>query len=61
MRKLVYLVFRNGTEHTVFTRFNHFSPERWAAKNSTLLREIGVKEVKFVYVDVDFYLPWEKA
>jgi hypothetical protein len=60
MRKLIYLVFKDGTEHASFTRLNHFSPARWAAKNSTLLREIGVKEVRFEYVAVDFYLPWEK-
>ena len=60
MRKLIYLVFHDHVQPS-FTRFDYFSPERWAAKHSTMLSEIGIKEVKFEYVADDFYLPWEKA
>jgi len=61
MRKLIYLVFKDGHVQASFTRFDCFSPEWWATKNSTLLREMGVKEVKFKKVAEDFYLPWEKG
>lgn len=60
MRKLIYLVFKSGTIHALFTRHADFSPERWAAKNSTMLREMGVEEVKFEEI-ADGFLPWEEA
>ncbi len=59
MRKLIYLVFQDHVQPS-FTRLDHFSPERWAEKNKTMLRDIGVSKVKFDYVADDFYLPWEK-
>jgi hypothetical protein len=61
MRKLIILVFNDGTVHASFTRFDCFSPERWAAKHSTLLSEMGVKKVEFERVPNDFYLPWEQS
>ena len=60
MRKLIYLVFEDYV-HASFTRHEYFSPERWAAKHSTLLREIGVKKVEFEEVPDDYYLPWEES
>ena len=60
MRKLIYLVFQNGHVHASFTRHMTFHVERWAAKHSTLLREMGVKKVEFEEVSEDFYLPWEE-
>lgn len=61
MRKLIYLVFKDGTVHASFTRHGHFSPERWAGKYSTLLREMGIKKVEFEEVADDFRLPWEEV
>ncbi len=61
MRKLIYLVFQDGTRVESFTRFDHFSPERWSEKNSTVLREMGIKEVKWFHVRDDYLLPWEEA
>lgn len=60
MRKLIYLVFHDSV-HASFTRRESFNPERWAAKHSMLLREMGIKKVEFEEVADDFYLPWEEA
>lgn len=59
MRKLIYLVFNDHVQPS-FTRHAHFRPGRWAAKHNNLLRDIGVKEVKFEEVADNFYLPWEE-
>lgn len=61
MRKLIYLVFKDGHVQASFTRFDYFQPEIWAVKNQDMLQDIGVAEVKYKYVADDFYLPWEKT
>ncbi len=60
MRKLIYLKFNGGTVHPSFTRFDYFNPDRWAAKHSTLLSEMGIFGIEWEYVPDDFYLDWEK-
>lgn len=61
MRKLIYLVFQDGNRQASFTRHASFRPERWAAKHSTVFREMGVAKVESENVAAGFRLPWEEA